>query len=100
MMNASLAQASCGRKLFFNMAKSLINRGSTPSSVLNWPILGCIILNRVVSGRLKLENEEKEVWAKYYLKISQITPNSERAFFKIFLFPRFGAHESIEMILT
>jgi hypothetical protein len=95
-----MANASCGRKIFFKIAKSLIDRGTTPSNLLNWPLLGCFVLNKVVEGRLKLKDQEKEIWKRYYTTISKITPNSERGFFKIFLFPKFGARDSIEMILT
>lgn len=56
MMSTLLAQASFGRKLFLNLARTLINRGSTPSSIMGWPFLGSMLLNKIVEGRLKLEN--------------------------------------------
>lgn len=100
LYNQMREQSSCGRKIFLSLAKTLINRGTTPSDVVNWPFVGNMIINRIVEQRLKLEKEEKDAWCAYYKAISKISTNSELAFFKIFMFPRFGARDSIERILT
>jgi hypothetical protein len=48
--------ATWQRKIFMSLAKTVINRGTTPSSLMNWTILGNMFLNRVLTGRLKLKN--------------------------------------------
>lgn len=82
--------ATFGRKIFMSIANYLIDKGTTPSDAMNWCVLGNIFIDRVLTGRLKLEDEEKDHWKKYMKTVTNIRPNSERSFFKIFFFPKMG----------
>lgn len=70
------ANATCSRKLFLSLAKYLVKNGTTPSSAMNWFLIGNMFMNRVLTGRLGLENEEKEAWKDYMKTVTNIQPNS------------------------
>ena len=73
----------------------------TPSRALNCCCLGSYFVDRILSGRLKLQNEEKEIWKEYMLTMSRITPNSELSFWRIFYMPSAGTTNPISrMLLT
>lgn len=48
------ANATCGRKMLFSIAKYFVNNGSTPSSIMNSFLFGNMFMNRVLTGRLGL----------------------------------------------
>lgn len=100
MYNDMRRTATCGRKIFLSIAKSLIGNGTTPSTAMNWFILGNMFMDRILTGRLGLQAEEKDTWKTYMKTVSNIRPNSERGFFKIFYFPKLGCQEPIGKMLT
>lgn len=62
---------------------------------MNWFCIGPIVMNRALTGRLKLQNQEKEDWTDYMKTMSRISPNSELSFWKLFYMPSVSTPLSI-----
>lgn len=56
MYNQMRENSTFGRKIFLSIASCLIEKGTTPSAAMNWCFLGNMFMDRVLSGRLKLES--------------------------------------------
>ena len=56
------------------------------------------MIDGIVTNRLKLESEEKELWSKYFKDISKSKHSSEAGFYIIFEWPLKPKH-TIESIL-
>lgn len=94
------SQASFGKKIVFSVAKKMVEKETTPSEAMKCKLLGGIVLDRVLQGRLGLSGEEKDAWKKYMKVVTNITPNSEKSFHKIFYFPKLGSEYPICHMLS
>lgn len=84
------SEASFGKKIVFSVAKKFIDKETTPSQALGCKLIGGMIMNKVLEGRFGLSGEEKSAWKAYMKTITDITPNSEKSFHRIFYLPSLG----------
>ena len=85
-------------KFFMFFAEKVFNMNIRPSAAMNNWFIGDKMIDKIVSGRLGLVNEEKEIWTKYFKDISKSDHNSEAGFYIIFEWPLKAKH-TIESIL-
>ena len=92
-------KGSFGRRMFLGIARTFIGWEITPSRVLNWVFLGGYFLDRIVEGRLKLQDKEKDLWKDYFKRVSKLTPNSEASIWRLFFMPGAGTSNPTSKVL-
>ena len=77
----------CGRKFFLCLGQKIYNMNIRPSASIKNSLFGERILERMLSGRLKLKDQEKESWKKYIKHVASQEESSEVGFYRIFEWP-------------